>query len=399
MSKAKPWMDAFLPDICDIQIGKTPSRSNARYWNGDIPWVTISDLSHKRLKSTAEYITDEAVKECNCKLIPSGTLLMSFKLSIGKLGIAEVPLFTNEAIVGLLIKDINNLDQRFLYHCLLSKDFSVYGDKAVKGLTLNLEKLNAIKLSLPPLAEQKRIADILDAADSIRQKRKEAIAKLDQLAQSVFLEMFGDPVKNEKGWDVEMLRDSCEFITKGTTPKNIKVFKKYLPGLIPFLKVYNLSSNGGIDFTYNPSYIDHETHTKLLKRSNVFPNDVLMNIVGPPLGKFGIVNNSFAEWNVNQAIVIFRCKQCLNPLYLLNTISYPSFSEKIIQMAVGIRQLNLNLEQCRNIKIPIPPIHLQNTFSSYIIQLESTLELQKKALRQEELLFSSLQHRAFAGEL
>ncbi len=120
---------------------------------------------------------------------------------------------------------------------------------------------------------------------------------------------------------------------------------------------------------------------------------------GPPLGKIGIVPHTFTEWNINQAIVIFRCREFLNPRYLLFTLRSRNFLNSIINMAVGIRQQNLSLEQCRNIIIPVPPIELQNKFASVVEKVEDTKVKYRESISELEAVYVSLSQRAFRGEL
>jgi len=155
------WPVKTLDEVCDINIGRTPSRANNTYWeNGTHHWLSIADMSQGvEITDTKEKITESAVKACNCKIVSANTVLMSFKLSIGKLGINKIPLYTNEAIAALPIKDERLLHQRYLLHYLKTVDFAKGVDRAAKGLTLNKEKLKQINIVLPPLAEQRRIAE------------------------------------------------------------------------------------------------------------------------------------------------------------------------------------------------------------------------------------------------
>lgn len=195
-----------LQQICDIQIGKTPSRSVPEYWGGELPWATISDFAAGRIVTTTnEKITQIGAAKSGSKRIPCGTLLLSFKLSLGKRTIAGCDLFTNEAIAALHILDHDAADRDYLYWALGSIDYDRLVDRAAKGKTLNKTKLKLLPIPLPPLAEQKRIAGILDAADALRAKRRETLAQLDILLQSTFLDMFGDPITNPLGWEVRSL--------------------------------------------------------------------------------------------------------------------------------------------------------------------------------------------------
>ena len=125
---------------------------------------------------------------------------MSFKLSLGKRTIAGCDLFTNEAIAALHILDHDVVDRDYLYWALGSIDYDRHVDRAAKGKTLNKAKLKLLRIPLPSLIEQRRVARILDAADGMRATRRESLAQLESLLKSVFLDMFGDPITNPMGW-------------------------------------------------------------------------------------------------------------------------------------------------------------------------------------------------------
>ena len=189
--------------------------------------------------------------------------------------------------------------------------------------------------------------------------------------------------------------DVCDFITKGTTPPTGEITEKYEIGMIPYLKVYNLSFTGELLFDSMPQYIPAETHNKQLARSKVVPNDVLMNIVGPPLGKFSLVTDEFSEWNINQAIAIFRAKDRVLPRYLLAALMQPDVLRPFLEQAVGIRQLNLSLEQCRNLEFPLPPIEEQKAFVKFSEQTDKSKMAIQQSLDKLELLKKSLMQEYF----
>ena len=235
-----------LQQICDIQIGKTPSRSVPEYWGGELPWVTISDFAVGRIVTTTkERITRIGAANSGSKRIPRGTLLLSFKLSLGKRTISGCDLFTNEAIAALHILDHDAADRDYLYWVLGSIDYDRLVDRAAKGKTLNKAKLKLLPIYLPPLAEQKRIAGILDAADALRAKRRETLAQLDTLIQSTFLDMFGDPATNPKGWMVTCVGDATQMGTGSTPSRN---HKNYFGGSIPWVK--SMEVNWGNSYCY-----------------------------------------------------------------------------------------------------------------------------------------------------
>lgn len=158
----------------------------------------------------------------------------------------------------------------------------------------------------------------------------------------------------------------CSFITKGTTPKTGELLES---GEIPFLKVYNIVNNR-IDFEYKPAFVSDNTHNTKLKRSKIFPGDVIMNIVGPPLGKVAIIPSNYPEWNMNQALAFFRPRANIYNRYVYHVLTTPSILKSAIREVKGTAgQDNLSLEQCRDIEIPIPPIEEQHRIVEKVDQL------------------------------
>ena len=254
----------------------------------------------------------------------------------------------------------DSIDRQFLYYFLKSDiGRQIIQAKATGSVRDNL-KINMLKeMTIPDicLEEQKRCANILDKLQKIIEFRKQQLNELNNLIQSRFIEMFGSG-----RYPTVIASEVCDFITKGTTPPTGEITEKYEIGMIPYLKVYNLSFTGELLFDNMPQYISADTHNKQLARSKVLPNDVLMNIVGPPLGKFSLVTDEFSEWNINQAIAIFRAKDRVLPRYLMAALMQPNVLRPFLEQAVGIRQLNLSLEQCRNLEFPLPPIEEQRAF-------------------------------------
>jgi type I restriction enzyme S subunit len=204
------------------------------------------------------------------------------------------------------------------------------------------------------------------------------------------------------GWHWVKSKEICEFITKGTTPKADKLFT--VSGEIPFIKVYNLTFDGTLDFSKNPTFVSKQTHKGELARSKVFPGDVLMNIVGPPLGKVSIVPETNPEWNINQAIARFRPLSYCDANYLAmvllsdNTLKWAT---KRAKATAG--QFNLTLEICRELPIPLPPIAEQYRIVaemerrlSVAHKMEQTIEAN---LKRASRLRQAILKRAFEGRL
>lgn len=331
-------MRVKLKDIFDLQMGKTPSRSNLEYWNTtDYKWISIADLTKtsKYIFETKEYLSKSAIKDSGIKVIPANTVVMSFKLSIGKTAITKEDMYSNEAIMAFKDKHVINIIPEYIFYLFKYKNWEECSNKAVMGKTLNKATLSEIEVEICSIEKQRQIVNILDKIMSAVDGRKQELQLLDELIKARFVELFecGDH-------EIVKASDVCDFITKGTTPPTGEITEEYENGKIPFLKVYNLSFTGEMLFDENPQYILAETHNGKLARSKVYPNDVLMNIVGPPLGKFTLVTDEFEEWNINQAIAIFRAKERILPRFLLHALMQPKVLEPFIGQAVGIRQQN-----------------------------------------------------------
>ncbi len=233
-----------------------------------------------------------------------------------------------------------------------------------------------IAITLPPLPEQRQIAEILDTVDEAIRKTEEIIAKLKQVKQGLLRDLLTrgidengelrDPDRHPeqfkdsplgripKQWDVFRAQELCSLITKGTTPPP-SAFRTD-ERTVRYLRVDNLTFSGALDLSLAPLFIDRRTHDTNLARSKVFANDVLMNIVGPPLGKVALVPEASHAWNVNQAIAIFR---------VCSGVSAPFFATWLLGGAMNwfrreakqtSGQVNLTLEMCANLPVPVPAV-------------------------------------------
>lgn len=253
---------------------------------------------------------------------------------------------------------------------------------------LSVKKINDIDLPLPPLEEQKKIAAILDAADDYRQKTKALIDKYDQLTQSLFQDMFGDPVINPKGWEVKLVKDVAE-------AKNGYAFKStdYLENGVPLIRMSNFS-NGPVEIKDTIKVSDEFLDSKkgfILKN-----NDFVIALSGATTGKYGIYLHDFPSL-LNQRIGLIRAYQNVSVKYLHEFLKLKS--DEILKMAAGAAQPNVSLKEIQDIKIPIPPENLQQLFATSLDSIMIQKQQAETSLIKAEELFSSLLQRAFKGEL
>jgi len=179
--------EVSFADVIDVTIGGTPSRANDLYWDKDKStdnrWISIANMNSSFISDSTEYISDEGVKKSNVKLLPEGTVIFSFKLSLGKKAILEKACYTNEAIAGLVIKDDASLSRDYLFHALDFVDVNREIDQAVKGKTLNKTKLLRLKLPIMPLEEQQKVARVLNCAQkeiALLERKRDLLIKQKQ---------------------------------------------------------------------------------------------------------------------------------------------------------------------------------------------------------------------------
>jgi type I restriction enzyme S subunit len=272
--------------------------------------------------------------------------------------------------------------------------------KQVHGATMQhitKGKFDNIEIPLPPLATQKRIAKILNAADALRRKDQELLKKYDELAQAIFIDMFGDPVKNEKGWETNQLKNTTSKIGSGATPTGGKTaYKSEGISLIRSMNVYDFS------FKWKDLAFIDETQAAKLNNVTVESKDVLFNITGASVCRCSIVPDELLPARVNQHVAIIRAKKdCLNPVFLNHLLVSNSVKTKLLGVGSGGGAVMeaITKDQLEQFEIIVPPIKLQDKFEQLINNIFSQKSIEIADIKASEMFFNSLIQKAFNGEL
>ncbi len=281
------------------------------------------------------------------------------------------------------------------FQCIKFKsDVAKIRKDAVNQSSMAISDLKKINIPVPPLTTQQSIVSELDTLSQIIADYKEQLADYDKLEQSIFYDMFGDPVKNEKGWEVKKLGEMCEIITKGTTPTTVGY--KFENEGINFIKV-ECFENGIL----NPEKVAHITEQchESLKRSQLKENDILICIAGATVGKLAFVTKDILPANTNQACCIIRLLSSFreSKSYIFFILQSDYIKNFINSLKKGVAQPNLTLDHVRNFQIPNVPIPLQQQFASKIESIEQMKADTKAALQDAELLFQSRMDYYFNG--
>ena len=382
----KGWEYKRFDEVFDLQMGKTPDRKNPEYFGGNNVWVSIRDLGDKEIADSNEHITDLAVCNTNIRKVKRGTVIMSFKLTVGKCGIAATDLYTNEAIMAFNTKESYDINSSFLYYYLQCYHW-VGSNKAVMGITLNKATISKQYISIPPQSTQLAIVSELDKINELIRLKKEQLKDFDNLAQSLFYEMFGDPVENEKGWEVKKIGDLA--LVK-TGPFGSMLHKEdYICDGIPLVNPVHMKDFKivpDLDFTISKEKAS-ELENYLLKS-----NDVVFARRGD-IGRCAIVSEAEQGFICGTGSLFVRFSKEIESIFIMYIIRCDSFSKHLISKAKGATMLNINSNTIADLRIPLPPLSLQRFFAQRIEQIErEKSEVQKSIQDLETLLASRMQY-------
>ena len=377
-----------LGEIFNLQMGKTPDRHSPKFWNeGTEPWISIADLTKciKYIENTAEKITATAVDESGIKIIPKNTVIMSFKLSIGKVAITPKEMYSNEAIMSFIDKGVLKIEPVYLYYLLMHKDWDTGTNKAVMGKTLNKATLSQMTVNIHGYSEQLEIIKALDTASSIITARKQQLAKLDELVKARFVEMFGDPNDNPKGYSKKQLKDTCRVIT-GNTPS--RAVSEYYGEHIEWIKTDNIVSG-----LLNPTTATESLSEKGMAVSRTVESGaILMVCIAGSIASIGRVCVTDRKVSFNQQInAIVPSDYNILFLYVMLQISKEYLVEEINMALKGI----LSKSKLEEKTFYVPPIELQEQFAAFVEQTDKSKVAVQKALDEVQLLFDSLMQKYF----
>lgn len=388
------WPTVKLGDLFQVTSGGTPSRSIPEYYeNGDIPWIKTGDLHNRYVEQASEYITPAGLNSSSTRLYPVGTVLVAmYGATIGACSTLKIPACTNQACAAFTPNEKVDID--YLYYFLKhSKPVFVNAGSGGAQPNISAGYLKNYEIPLPPLTEQKRIAAILDKADAIRRKRQQAIELADDFLRAVFLEMFGDPVANSKGWEIKPLKSLTNKIGSGSTPRGGS--ESYQTQGISLIRSLNIHDN---EFRVKDLAFIDDVQADRLSNVIVEENDVLLNITGASVCRCTIVPANILPARVNQHVCIIRTNGDVSSSYLMHMLISQPYKQMLLKMSgAGATREALTKLQIESLSVPIPPVSLQREFEAIMCKVNSMIENSERF--SNEVFFDSLSQKAFSGQL
>jgi len=375
------WEHKPLSELCTIEIGGTPTRNNPIYWDsenaGSNYWVSIADLKQREITETAERITNLGIRHSNAKLCKKGTVLMSFKLTVGRVAIAGRDLYTNEAIAAFTSK---NLDHDYLYYGLQHWNLLKNVDQAIKGITLNKSKLKKIEAHYPvDKKEQSKIAEVLSTIDRAIAQTEALIAKHQRIKTGLMQDLLTRGIDEHgqlrdesthkfKSTPLGMIPVEWEVTTLGTFLDRNHGFvqtgpfgsqlhaEEYVPSGIPMIMPRDITE--GQILTDGIDYITEEKANSLL-RHRVKPNDVIFARRGD-LSRAAAISEREVGWLCGTGCFLLRVpKGKLDANWLAMTYRFPSIQRQVMANAIGSTMPNLNGPVMKNLIFAFPSFEEQ----------------------------------------
>lgn len=395
------WKRTPLTKVSEVVTkGTTPTTLGKQFVSSGIPFLRAQNINGSNIILNDELLfIDEATnKLLSRSKIKSNDVLLSIAGSIGRSAVVpeHYPLLNCNQAIAIIRLDTDIVSPYFLKYWLDTEDAQrqIYGAKVTATISnLSLGQIKKLEIPLPPLPEQKRIAAILDKADAIRRKRQQAIKLADEFLRATFLDMFGDPVTNPKGWLFGTIREIISEAKYGTAKKASVTTGKY-----PILRMNNVTYSGDMDLS-DLKYIDLEKkeETKYLAKKG----DLLFNRTNSKelVGKTAVFESS-TPMAIAGYLIRVRTNERSTPHYISSYLNSSHGKATLLGMCKSIVGMaNINAQELQDISIMIPPVDLQKQYTDLVWEVQERKRRQLEATKIGDTLFNSLTQRAFRGEL
>ena len=373
-----------LGEICEIVSGSTPKTSISEYWDGKVKWITPAELKEDTyiIEDSVRKITEKAVKDTGLTSFPEGTVILSSRAPIGKVAIAGCEMYCNQGFKNLICSD--KIYNRYLYWFLRGK--TKYLESLGRGATfkeISKQIVANIEIDIPDLCEQHKIVRVLERINKLIGLRQEESKYLDSLIKARFIELFGDPKDNPKGYSKKQLKETCRVIT-GNTPS--RAVSEYYGDHIEWIKTDNIVSG-----LLNPTTATESLSEKGMAVSRTVESGaILMACIAGSIASIGRVCVTDRKVAFNQQInAIVPSDYNILFLYVMLQISKEYLVDEINMALKGI----LSKSKLEEKTFYVPPMELQEQFAAFVAQTDkSKVTPQKATKNRKNTLKRQLRH-------
>lgn len=391
---------AKICDVCTVVGGGTPARDVAEFYGGSIPWVTPKDMKTWEIKGSQVNITDAGLQNSATRLVPQNSVLVVVRSGVLKhtlpVGINRVPVAINQDMKALLCSD--GTDPDYLARFIKARSPVIL--KWVRATTADnfpIDKLKRLEIPLPPLPEQRRIAEILDKADTLRAKRRAALAKLDSLALSIFLDLHQSAKSMSRSMPLSDVAEATRGpFVNGPFGSNLLTSELHEEG-VPVIYIRDIR-DGEYDRVSKSCVTEQKARD--LAVCSVQPRDVLVAKVGDPPGIAAVYPETQPVGVVTQDVIRMRVsRNTAFPEFIVAYLNAPVGRWKVAGITIEATRARFALKDFKALNIEVPPIAMQREFARQVRAAAQLKTAQRASLAELDALFATLQLRAFRGEL
>lgn len=382
-----------LSDLFNLQMGKTPSRNNAEFWSdGEYKWISIADLTKtgKYISETKELLSQKAIDESGIAVIPTNTVVMSFKLSIGKTAITSEDMYSNEAIMSFHDRHVTELLPEYIYYLLLAQRWDEGANKAVMGMTQNKATLSNRKVRIHSIIAQKSIVERLDKLQKLIDDRKTQLDELETLIKARFVEMFGDPIQNEKNWSRRSLEQLCHSIVDcpHSTPNYISEDTGFMCIRTSVVKKNKILWD-------EIEYIVEDEFNQRIQRKRPEKGDIVYTREGAILGIAAIIDRNCNVALGQRSMLLSPDSSVCTSEFICTAMNSDSFLSNALRGISGSASPHINVGDIKSFEMIAPPLELQRKFSEFNSQVDKFKVEVQKSLDEMQILFDSLMQEYF----
>lgn len=357
-----------LSDLFNLQMGKTPSRNNAEFWSdGEYKWISIADLTKtgKYISETKELLSQKAIDESGIAVIPTNTVVMSFKLSIGKTAITSEDMYSNEAIMSFHDRHVTELLPEYIYYLLLAQRWDEGANKAVMGMTQNKATLSNRKVRIHSIIAQKSIVERLDKLQKLIDDRKTQLDELETLIKARFVEMFGDPIQNEKNWSRRSLEQLCHSIVDcpHSTPNYISEDTGFMCIRTSVVKKNKILWD-------EIEYIVEDEFNQRIQRKRPEKGDIVYTREGAILGIAAIIDRNCNVALGQRSMLLSPDSSVCTSEFICTAMNSDSFLSNALRGISGSASPHINVGDIKSFEMIAPPLELQRKFSEFNSQVD-----------------------------
>ena len=364
---------------------------------GGVIFLSSKDVTERKINwDDVKYIPESLHQKLYKRLSPKlNDILLAKNGTTGVAAIVDRDEVFDVYVSLAVLRPLESVYPKYLLYAINSPVAKRQFNAGLKGIgvpNLHLGVIRETVVNVAPRDEQEKICEILDKVSSVIDSRKAELSALDDLIKARFVEMFGNPVTNEKGWKQKQLSEITTKLGSGSTPKGGK--KAYQEDGITLIRSMNVH-NGLFEYK-ELAHISEEQAAKL-DNVTIEENDVLLNITGASVARSCVVPSKILPARVNQHVCIIRCNQCIAPEFLNKLLIDDNYQRLLWSIAgAGATREAITKQQVESLHVIMPPIEMQNQFADFVKQVDKSKVAVQKALDETQMLFDSLMQKYFA---